>query len=142
MAKLQWNLAITGQVTGKVINMFAIKRFVGCFPLYRTDRSETTESGMCPNQKSDRIDCWVMSPSATIMADKALLLDESDDYEVLLDFLEEEDDFPVLGAACCFTRRNLNRVVDCFEVTVIINMYSPGEFQSHFRLSRRSFEQL
>ena len=56
-----------------------------------------------------------MSPSATIMADKALLLDESDDYEVLLDFLEEEYDFPVLGGACCFTRRNINRVVDCFE---------------------------
>ena len=37
-------------------------------------------------------------------------------------------------------RGNLNRVVDYFEVTV--NIYSPGEFQSHFRLTRRSCEQL
>ena len=73
------------------------------------------------------------------MADEALLLPKSDDYEVLLDFLED-DDLPVLGAACCFMRRNLNRVVDYFEVTV--NSYSPGEFQSHFRLTRTSCEQL
>ena len=36
-----------------------------CFPLYRIDQSETTqinqwENGTRPNQKSDRIDCWVM----------------------------------------------------------------------------------
>lgn len=67
------------------------------------------------------------------MADEALLLDESDDYEVLLDFLEEDDDLPVLDAACCFMHRNLKRVVDYFEVTV--NIYSPGEFQGHFRLT-------
>ena len=95
---------------------------------------------------SDRIDCWAMSfPFSrvlfpTIMADEVLLLHEFEDSEVLLDLLEEEEDFPILGAACCFMRRNLNRVAGYFEATV--NMYSPGEFQSHFRLSRGSFEQL
>ena len=74
------------------------------------------------------------------MADEVLLLHEFEDSEVLLDFLEEEEDFPILGAACCFMRRNLNRVAGYFEATV--NMYSRGEFQSHFRLSRGSFEQL
>ena len=34
---------------------------------------------------------------------------------------------------------NLNWVVDYLEVTV--NIYSPGEFQSHFGLTRRSCEQ-
>ena len=35
---------------------------------------------------------------------------------------------------------NLNRVVDYFELTV--NIYSPGEFQSHFNRAQRSCEQL
>ena len=76
------------------------------------------------------------------MTDEASLLDESDDYEVLLGFSEEDDTFQfwVQLFAFCFVRRNLNRVVDYFEVTV--NIYSPGEFQSHFRLTRRSCEQL
>ena len=37
-------------------------------------------------------------------------------------------------------RGNLNRVVDYFEETV--NIYSPGEFQSHFNRAQRSCEQL
>ena len=77
--------------------------------------------------------------SQTIMTDQAMFLDDFEDSEVLLDFVEEGD-VPVLGVACCFMHRNLNRVVGYFEATV--NMYSPGEFQSQFRLSQGSFEQL
>ena len=42
------------------------------------------------NQNPDRIDCWVLSLSPTITTDEASLLDESDDYEVSLDFSEDE----------------------------------------------------
>ena len=38
------------------------ERVRGCFPLYRTNRSETTRTNQGNwNQNSDRIDCWVLS---------------------------------------------------------------------------------
>ena len=54
--------------------------------------------------------------------------------------MEESDDLLLLGATSIFMRRDLNRVLGYFEATV--PLYSLCEFQSHFRLTRATFEAL
>ena len=69
-----------------------------------------------------------------------LLCEGCEECEVVNELLEECDYLSVLGAASCFTRRDLNRVLGYFEATV--PQYSLSEFQSHFTLTCGAFEQL
>ena len=69
-----------------------------------------------------------------------LLCEGSEESKVVNELLEECDDLSVLGVASCFMRRDLNRVLGYFEATV--PQYRLSEFQSHFRPTRGTFEQL
>ena len=55
-------------------------------------------------------------------------------------FIDDNDDLIVLAAAASFMRRSLNHVNCFFEDT--IPTYLAGEFQSHFRMTRETFELL
>lgn len=76
------------------------------------------------------------------MEDLSVLLlgEDSEESEILNELVEESDDLLLLGAASCFMRRDLNRVLGYFEATV--PQYELSEFQSHFRLTRATFEEL
>ena len=76
------------------------------------------------------------------MEDLSVVLygEDSEESEILYEFLEESDDLLLLGATSIFMRRDLNRVLGYFEATV--PLYSLCEFQSHFRLTRATFEEL
>ena len=62
-----------------------------------------------------------------------LVLDDESDIS-----LEDDEDIFLFAAVVPFMRRNLNRSLDFFEVTV--PEYFGDEFQSHFRLSRNTAE--
>ena len=66
--------------------------------------------------------------------------EDSEESKILYDLVEESDDLLLLGATSIFMRRDLNRVLGYFEATV--PLYSLCEFQSHFRLTRATFEAL
>lgn len=66
--------------------------------------------------------------------------EDSEESEILNELVEESDDLLLLGAASSFMPRDLNRVLGYFEATV--TLYSLCEFQSHFRLTRATFEEL
>ena len=57
---------------------------------------------------------------------------------LMLHCIDDNDDLIVLAAAASFIRRSLNRVNCFFEDT--IPTYLAGEFQSHFRMTRETFE--
>lgn len=63
------------------------------------------------------------------------VLDENDD-----NFLHDDDEMAILGAVCTFTRRDLNRTQDFFEI--VVPRYSPDVFSSHFRMTRTTFAEL
>ena len=69
-----------------------------------------------------------------------LLGEDSEESEILHELVEEPNDLLLSGAASCFMRRDLNRVLSYFEATV--QLYRLSEFQSHFRLTRATFEEL
>ena len=66
--------------------------------------------------------------------------EDSEESEILYDLVEESDDLLLLGATSIFMGRDLNGVLGYFEATV--PLYSLCEFQSHFRLTRATFEAL
>ena len=76
------------------------------------------------------------------MEDLSVLLlgEDSEESEIPNELVEESDDLLLLGAACCFMRRDLNRALGYFEATV--PLYRLSEFQSHFRLTRATFKEL
>ena len=68
-------------------------------------------------------------------------LEQGDDADTLNSAtIDNDDDIIVLAAVACFMRRSLNRVNGFFKDT--IPTYLSGEFQSHFRMTRETFELL
>ncbi|XP_020911978.1 protein ALP1-like [Exaiptasia diaphana] len=66
---------------------------------------------------------------------------EQDDYESINTILlSQEEEVSILSVTASFMRRNLNRVADFYEHT--IPTYLSSEFQSHFRMTRTTFELL
>ena len=65
---------------------------------------------------------------------------EEDDVELNYSVIDSEDDLILLAAVSSFMRRSLNRVNGFFEAT--IPAYLPGEFKSHFRMTRQTCELL
>ena len=76
------------------------------------------------------------------MEDLSVVLfgEDSEESEILYELVEESDDLLLFGATSIFMRRVLNRVLGYFEATV--PLYNLCEFQSHFRLTRATFEEL
>ena len=76
------------------------------------------------------------------MEDLSVMLfgEDCEESEILCQLLEESDDVLLLGATSSLMRRDLNRVLGYFEATVLL--YSLCEFQSHFRLTLATFEEL
>lgn len=60
-----------------------------------------------------------------------LVCEDSGETEIVNDVLEEDDDLPILGAASCFMRINLNRIIEYFEASfeVILDLLV-GHFSS------------
>ena len=69
-----------------------------------------------------------------------LAFELQDDFHLLGDMLEDSGEEVVLSAACCFMRRNLTRIQDYFEQTLL--RYLPDEFKHHFRMTRETCELL
>ena len=69
-----------------------------------------------------------------------LFSEDSEESEILYELVEDSDDLLLLAATSIFMRRDLNRVLGYFEATV--PLYSLCEFQSHFILTRATFEEL
>ena len=63
---------------------------------------------------------------------------EADNSELENEILQNNDDIILLATAACFMRRSLNRIRGYFEE--IIPAYLFGEFKTHFRMSRETFE--
>ena len=63
-----------------------------------------------------------------------------DDFSLLGDMLENNDEVVDLSAICCFMRRNITRIHDYFEQTV--PRYFPDQFRQHFRMTRETCELL
>ena len=68
-----------------------------------------------------------------------LCLDEVFD-EKYDDFFRDDGEIAVFGAVCTFTRRDLNRTQDFFEV--VVPTYPPDVFSSHFPMTRGTFAEL
>ena len=74
------------------------------------------------------------------MADAGVMLalmDFDDDLEIE-ELNEEEDTIEIFSAVSSFMRRDLNRIEGFYEAT--IPAYTPSEFQSHFRMTKTTFE--
>ena len=63
-----------------------------------------------------------------------------EDFEVINELVEEDDDVILFSAVSCFTHRNLTRIEDNFEAT--IPRYFPEEFKTHFRMTRETCQLL
>ena len=66
------------------------------------------------------------------MADESFVsVDQlTEDFDLVNELFDDEDDVMVFSAVSCFMRRDLNRIDGYFEVTVAT--YEPSEFLSHF----------
>jgi len=62
------------------------------------------------------------------------------DLEFIIDELMVDDDDIIVFSAIgrCYTRRNLNRIYNFMEITML--SYLPDEFKSHFHLTRETCE--
>ena len=65
------------------------------------------------------------------------VVDTSIDEELLLDY-DDDGEIHLLAAIGAFMRRDLNRIVGFYKI--VVPSYSVDEFQSHFRMTKNTFE--